>query len=69
MALRPIRPGEEGRPNTPEEQRQHEVELKHARENPADWGNDPILKQVNAEAARQAGAALGRTASDSQPKK
>ena len=66
MALRPIRPGEEGRPNTPEEQRQHELELKHARENPADWGNDPILKQVNAEAVKQAAGALQRTANDSK---
>ena len=69
MALRPIKPGEEGRPNTPEEQKQYEREVKHKQENPADWADDPILKAVNSEAARQAGSALKRTADDSQPKK
>ena len=66
MALRPHKPGEEGRPNAPEEQARYEADLKHKRENPADWADDPILKQVNAEAAKQAAEKLQRTANDAK---
>lgn len=54
MALRPIEPGTEGRPDTHEEHKLYKKELADMDDRPEAWANDPALARVKAKIAEQA---------------
>lgn len=50
MALRPVEPGTESRPDTPETRAAYLQELAEINPDPAAWANDPAFLRVKAKA-------------------
>lgn len=68
MALRPIKPGEHDRPDTPEEHARYKADLAEADATPENWGNDPVVRQARADAARVAAVKANEVADSQQSK-